>query len=138
MSDDYLSGYTINSRALQRPDYSAMPELLENLPSPAQDMFENIVERIRRFEENLPNDRQAGGNLVSGPGTVFLIDKVSYMDPNIILFSGRLPESGAVVELVQHISQLNLLLTALPRMDDTTKPRREIGFRPKEQRKPKP
>ena len=130
MSDDYLSGFTIDSPALKMPDYRAAAEILENLPSPAQDMFENIVERIQKFEENLPNDMQAAGNLVNGPGVTFLINKVAYMDPNIILFSGLLPESGAAVELVQHISQLNLLLTALPRMDDTTKPRREIGFQP--------
>jgi hypothetical protein len=112
------------------PDYTAMDNLIHNLPSQAQTMYENIVERIQKFEENMPNDMQAGGKLVSGPGTIFLINKVGYMDPDIILFSGLLPDSGATVELVQHISQLNLLLTALPRRDDTSKPRREIGFQP--------
>ncbi len=39
---------------------------------------------------------------------------------------------GAKVELLQHTSQLNLLLVAVPRMDDLSKPRRKIGFATKE------
>lgn len=130
MLNDELIGPTFTLPKSLDPDYTEMDNLIRNLPSRAQTMFENIVERIQKFEENMPNDMQAGGKLVSGPGTVFLINKVSYMDPDIILFSGLLPDSGAAVELVQHISQLNLLLTALPRKDDTSKPRREIGFQP--------
>ena len=34
--------------------------------------------------------------------------------------------------LLQHITQLNLLLVAAPRTDDTSRPRRTIGFRPEE------
>lgn len=130
MSNNDSAEWEFYLPSMQTPDYSKIAEIYENLPSPAQQMFENIVERIQKFEEHLPNDMQAGGNLVTGPGVTFLISKVAYMDPDIILFSGLLPESGAAVELVQHISQLNLLLTALPRMDDTTKPRRKIGFQP--------
>lgn len=39
---------------------------------------------------------------------------------------------AAKVELLQHTSQLNLLLVAVPRMDDLSKPRRKIGFATKE------
>lgn len=137
MINDELLGPTFTLPKALEPDYIGMDNLIHNLPSRAQTMFENIVERIQKFEANLPNDMQAGGELVSGPGTVFLINKVGYMDPDIILFSGLLPD-GAAVELVQHISQLSLLLIALPRKDDTTKPRREIGFHPKEQQPEEP
>jgi len=132
MSNDDSSKWGFYLPSFREPDYSKMEELYEKMSSPAQAMFENIVERIQKFEENLPNDLQAAGNLVNGPGVTFLIDKVAYMDPDIILFSGLRSSDGAVVELVQHISQLNLLLTALPRKDDTTKPRRKIGFLPRE------
>ena len=45
----------------------------------------------------------------------------------MIVFYGELSD-GSAVELVQHLSQLNLLLVAVPRQDDIQKPRRVIGF----------
>lgn len=131
------SEYYIHSAALDMLRQPTNADVIPEYPSLAQIMFENVVDRIRKFESALPNELQAAGNIVTGPGCTFLINKVSYMEPDIILFSGLLPD-GAAVELVQHISQLNLLLTALPRKDDISKPRREIGFHPIEQRRPKP
>lgn len=132
MPKDHLSGPSFALPSFHLPDYEALSKASINLPSQAEIMFENIVERIQKFEASLPNELQAAGNIVNGPGVTFLINKVAYMEPNIILFSGLLPD-GASVELVQHISQLNLLLTALPRKDDISKPRRKIGFQPVDQ-----
>lgn len=132
MPKDFPPIPTIPLPSYYQPDYEALSKVSIKIPSQAEIMFENIVERIQKFEAALPNELQAAGNIVNGPGVTFLINKVAYMEPNIILFSGLLPD-GASVELVQHISQLNLLLTALPRKDDTSKPRRKIGFQPEAQ-----
>ena len=78
-------------------------------------------------DPGLPDDMQAGGRLVSAGDITFSIQDIGYWDPNMIVFYGELSD-GSAVELVQHISQLNLLLVAVPRHDDIEKPRRIIGF----------
>lgn len=95
-------------------------------PYLASDMYKRIVTLINHFESGLPDDMQAGGRLVSSGNITFSIQDVGFWDPNMIVFYGELSE-GSTVELVQHISQLNLLLVAVPRKD-TSKPRRIIGF----------
>lgn len=96
----------------------------------ASDMYQRLVALINHFEAGLPDDMQAGGRLVSAGDITFSIQDIGYWDPNMIVFYGELSD-GSAVELVQHISQLNLLLVAVPRSDDIEKPRRVIGFNQK-------
>lgn len=98
---------------------------------PAELVLQNVVKKIREFEETLPNDMQAGYFVPGTPGTVLSIDRVGCVHPNMITFSGQLSRDQHAV-LLQHITQLNLLLVAAPRTDDTSRPRRTIGFRPEE------
>lgn len=91
-------------------------------------MYERVVEQINVFESTLPDDMQAGGRFVtSSDGLTFSIEDVSYWNPDMLIFYGTLP-SGSKVQLLQHTSQLNLLLVAVPRTDDVSQPRRRIGF----------
>ena len=99
-------------------------------PYLASDMYQRLVALINNFESGLPDDMQAGGRLVSAGDITFSIQDIGYWDPNMIVFYGELSD-GSAVELVQHISQLNLLLVAVPRKDDIQKPRRVIGFNQK-------
>ena len=96
-------------------------------PYMASDMYQRIVALINNFESDLPDTMQAGGRLVSAGDITFSIQDIGYWDPNMIVFYGELSD-GSAVELVQHLSQLNLLLVAVPRQDDIQKPRRVIGF----------
>lgn len=96
-------------------------------PYMASDMYQRIVALINNFESDLPDTMQAGGRLVSAGDITFSIQDIGYWDPNMIVFYGELSD-GSTVELVQHLSQLNLLLVAVPRQDDIQKPRRVIGF----------
>ena len=110
--------------------------LCQNAPTPetddpeapylASDMYQRIVALINNFESELPDTMQAGGRLVSAGDITFSIQDIGYWDPNMIVFYGELSD-GSAVELVQHLSQLNLLLVAVPRQDDIQKPRRVIG-----------
>ena len=113
---------------------SLMPQIHRNYQM-ADTVYEHLVALINDFEENLPNDKQAGGKLVAFQDTVFSIDDISYWNPNIIIFNGTL-SNGSFVQLVQHTTQLNLLLVAVPRTDDTSKPRRKIGFSPDQEEAP--
>ena len=96
-------------------------------PYMASDMYQRIVALINNFESELPDTMQAGGRLVSAGDITFSIQDIGYWDPNMIVFYGELSD-GSAVELVQHLSQLNLLLVAVPRKDDVKQPRRVIGF----------
>ena len=101
-------------------------------PYLASDMYRRIVALINNFESDMPDDMQAGGRLVSAGNITFSIQDVGFWDPNMIVFYGELSD-GSHVELVQHSSQLNLLLVAVKRTDDTDKPRRIIGFTTKDE-----
>ena len=111
--------------------------LCQNAPTPetddpeapylASDMYQRIVALINNFESELPDTMQAGGRLVSAGDITFSIQDIGYWDPNMIVFYGELSD-GSAVELVQLLSQLNLLLVAVPRQDEIQKPRRVIGF----------
>ena len=101
-------------------------------PYLASDMYRRIVALINNFESDMPDDIQAGGRLVSAGNITFSIQDVGFWDPNMIVFYGELSD-GSHVELVQHLSQLNLLLVAVKRTDDTDKPRRIIGFTTKDE-----
>ena len=100
-------------------------------PYLASDMYKRIVTLINHFESDLPDTMQAGGRLVSSGNITFSIQDVGYWDPNMIVFYGELSDNSKV-ELVQHLSQLNLLLVAVPRNDDNSAPRRIIGINTKD------
>ena len=87
---------------------------------------EKIIERINEFEANLPDDMQAGGKFITFGNEAFAIDSVTYQNPNILVFTGTTPEDEKV-QLIQHTSQLNLLLMAVKR-NNPEEPRRKIGY----------
>jgi hypothetical protein len=93
--------------------------------NPASWMYERIVKSIVDFESKLSNDEEIGGRLIAAPGEgYFHIDDVGYWGPDMIIFYGT-NQHGRKLELLQHYSQLSVLLTALPKEKD--EPRR-IGF----------
>lgn len=87
---------------------------------------EKIIEKINEFEANIPDDMQAGGKFITFGNEAFAIDSVTYQNPNILIFSGTTAE-GETVQLIQHTSQLNLLLLAVKR-NNPEEPRRKIGY----------
>jgi hypothetical protein len=102
--------------------------ILEQTDRPqASGTQKRLVELINEFEATLPNDEQAGGRLVSfGETVTFLIEKIGYYNPYLVIFHGRLPD-GSSVQLIQHQSQISVLLTAMKRLNPE-EPRRKIGF----------
>ena len=100
-------------------------------PGLASLLCKHIINRINEFEKDIPDNMQAGGRFVSASdGFTFSINDVCYSNPNLLVFYGQ--SNGCSVQLLQHITQLNLLLVAVPRTDDLSKPRRKIGFQPPE------
>ncbi len=93
----------------------------------AEAMFHRIVAYIREFEANLDSEHEVGARMVSFGDTVqFHIVDMGYWNPDIVTFDG-VDEGGRRMKLIQNLSQLNVLLIAMPKRIGHEEPRR-IGF----------
>ena len=96
--------------------------------SPAESTYERLMKYIGQFEMQLDRDHEIGGRFVSfGDDTHFHIADVGYWNPDIITFDG-FDQNGNRVKLIQHVSQLNVLLVAVRKMTPPAEPPRRIGF----------
>ena len=106
------------------PRYSMVEALADNL---ASEFCRKLYSSIQQFDEQLDNTLEVGMRLVAfGQAVTFSVSRLGYTDPSLIHFYGRL-DNGQPVELVQHVSQISFLLTAVPRLNPD-KPKTLIGF----------
>ena len=99
--------------------------LPDRVTNPAKWAYKHLVEYIIDFEKNLDEDHEIGARLVSfGQAVTFHIEDIGYYGPDIISFYG-VNDNQERVQLIQHISQLSVLLIAMTKIGE--KPRR-IGF----------
>ncbi len=90
-------------------------------------MYERLVKAINEFEEDLSDDLITAAKFVSlGNDAQITIDDMGYHNPDIIIFYGTTSD-GSPAKLIQHTSQLNLMLVAVKR-SNPDEPRRKIGF----------
>lgn len=94
--------------------------------SPAQWAYERIILYLQKFEETLDNDHEVAMGFAGGDVGVMRIEGMGFFDPDIITFYGSDP-TGSRTQLVQHVSQLNVMLRALPKDVEQEEPNR-IGF----------
>ena len=93
---------------------------------PAHFTWKRLLLYIKSFEATLSAEEEVAiGQTATGTG-VLRIEGIGYFDPDLVTFYGRDP-SGAKMQLVQHISQLNVVLRAVPKAAEAEEPRR-IGF----------
>ncbi|MGB0902557.1 DUF6173 family protein [Halocynthiibacter sp.] len=108
-----------------------LPENVAKAPvaqkSPAQWAYERVILYIQNFEKQLDNEHEAAMGFAGGDAGVMRIEGLGYFDPDIITYHGT-DQSGAKTQLVQHVSQLNVMLRALPKEVSHEEPNR-IGFR---------
>lgn len=95
--------------------------------SPAQWAYERVVLYLKNFEEQLDNEHEVAMGFTGGDAGVLRIEGMGYFDPDIITFYGSDPAGGRT-QLVQHVSQLNVMLRAVPKEIEDAAPNR-IGFR---------
>ena len=91
--------------------------------SPARWAYERLIMYIQNFEKTLDNTQEFAGDS-SG---VIKIEGMGYYDPDIVTFYGLDP-SGTKTQLVQYVTQLSVMLRALPKDVEAEEPNR-IGFR---------
>lgn len=112
------------------PDDSQLPA--KGAPkSPARWAYERLILYIQNFEKQLDAEQEVAMGFAGDTTGVIRIEGMGYFDPDIITFYGSDP-TGAKTQLVQHVSQLSVMLRALPKPDETAQASR-IGFRLAEQ-----
>ncbi|WP_166417549.1 DUF6173 family protein [Cochlodiniinecator piscidefendens] len=108
-----------------------VPETVAKTPvqqkSAAQWAYERIILYIQNFEKTLDNEQEAAMGFAGGDVGVMRIEGMGYFDPDLITFYGT-DENGSKTQLVQHVTQLNVMLRALPKAVEHVEPNR-IGFR---------
>ncbi|TCP44490.1 hypothetical protein EV662_101584 [Rhodovulum marinum] len=112
------------------PEQQPLPEAVTRKPvqqkSPAEWAYERLILYLKNFEEQLDNEHEVAIGLTGTEAGVIRIEGIGYFDPDIVTFYGT-DMTGARTQLVQHVTQLNVLIRALPRETAETPPRR-IGF----------
>ena len=109
---------------------STPPEVAQTPPaqkSPAQWAYERVVLYLKKFEEGLDQNHEAAMGFTGADAGVLRIEGMGYFDPDVLTFYGSDP-AGGKTQLIQHVSQLNVILRALPKAVDSAEPNR-IGFR---------
>lgn len=92
----------------------------------AEKVFHHVMGRVKQFQNDLPEDHELGLHLADfGGGRALHVRGMGFKNPNIIEFYGMLAGNQQVA-VIQHISQLNFLLIAVPPPKDQTPYR--IGF----------
>ncbi len=93
----------------------------------ASEFYKRLCVWINKFDKQLDNKYEVGVRLVNfGQAITFHLEDIGYSDPYLICFRGR-TNSDDPVELVQHISQISILLMKLPRKHPD-KPKKPFGF----------
>jgi hypothetical protein len=104
----------------------AMADGVRMRDNPAEWAFVRLSKLIEEFEANLDKDEEIGARVVGlpGDGTMQIVD-VGFWGPDLILFFGRNGD-GKPVRLIQHYTQMNVVLSALKKPEE--REARRIGF----------
>ncbi len=94
--------------------------------SAAEWAYERLILYIQKFEEQLDNEHEVAMGFAGGEAGVLRIEGLGFFDPDIVTFYGTDAE-GARTQLIQHVSQLSVILRALPNKVEANGPHR-IGF----------
>ncbi len=114
------------------PDiYSAFnPARLGIPPNPAayscsETQFEIIKRYILEFQATLDDEHDIGVWFTNfGSSVLMQVTQIGYERSALMVFKGYV--DGKMATLIQHVSQLNFLLTTVPKEPDV--PHRTIGF----------
>jgi hypothetical protein len=106
-------------------DSKKLTELMRNYQH-ADYQYELIMKSIKEFESTLDDNSEIALHLAAfGQSLVMQVTDVAYSNPSLIHFYGFV--NGSKSHLIQHISQLSFLLTAVPK-SSPDRPARRIGF----------
>ena len=96
--------------------------------SPAEWAYERLILYLKNFEEQLDKNHEVAMGFAGTSAGVLRIEGVGFFDPDIITFYGK-DEAGTRMQLIQHVTQLNVVLRAISKASPEEEPARRIGFR---------
>ena len=94
--------------------------------SAARWAYERVIMYIQNFEKQLNANQEVAMGFAGSDAGVMRIEGLGYFDPDIVTFYGT-NEQGTRTQLIQHVSQLNVMLMAMPTAPEVEAPNR-IGF----------
>lgn len=93
----------------------------------ASEFNRRLKEWVTDFDNSLDQEHEVGVRLVTfGQSVTFHLENIGNWNPSLISFTGFM-ENGDPVELIQHVSQISILLVKMKRKEPD-KPKRPIGF----------
>lgn len=114
------------------PEQIPLPKGVARKPigekSPAEWAYQRIILYLKNFEEQLDKGHEVAMGFTGSSAGVLRIEGVGYFDPDMLTFYGQ-DETGTRMQLVQHVTQLNVMLRAATKESPATEPPRRIGFR---------
>lgn len=113
------------AKAGDEPNTQKTPRVKQK--SPAEGMYDRLILCIRNFEQHLDASQEIAMGFTGGQAGVLRIEGLGFFDPDVITFYGR-DEDGAKTQLIQHVTQVSVILRAL-RKGQPDVPARRIGFR---------
>lgn len=91
----------------------------------ADEQFEILKRYIQEFERSLDDEHEVGIMMTNfGQSVLMQVTQITYENPVLMVFKGYVNQRKAT--LIQHINQLNFMLTTLDK--DPDRPKRQIGF----------
>ena len=95
--------------------------------STAEYVANYLYEEILKYQANLPEADDVALQVVHfNQSTLIFVENIGYIGYNMVCFHGT-DGQGKPLELIQHINQLNFLLTVVPK-PVPEQPKRKIGF----------
>ena len=108
-----------------------LPAALQRRPlaekSPAEWAYERLILYIRNFESHLDAQQEIAMGFAGNDAGVLKIEGLGFFEPDLLTFYGR-DDDGMKTQLIQHVSQLSVMLRAVPKPTSEAPPTR-IGFR---------
>lgn len=119
---DFINGELIMPD-IQIPDIEVPDLPMHHMWSDTQ--FEIIKKYITEYEKTLDSEHEVAVWLTNfGQSILMQVTNITYEESVLLVFKGYV--NGKMSTLIQHINQLNFLLTSVEKEPD--RPKRKIGF----------
>lgn len=90
------------------------------------EQFNILRHYVQDFEQTLDSQHEVGIMMTNfGQSIIMQVEEITYEEPVTFVFKGQVNCKSAT--LIQHMNQLNFLLTSLDKVDE--RPKNPIGFR---------